>query len=112
MTDLVELTKDFIRFGNYNDETFRAINDILKLSVTTDTNIFNDYKNYIKTRLFQIALEIKSGIPESYRSAVIPYKHEVIMAESNEIFSKLDQIGHLRLKFKIVFLREFNKLCK
>ncbi|MFH2035252.1 MAG: S41 family peptidase [Candidatus Zixiibacteriota bacterium] len=81
MTELAGLTKDVVQFGNYDHKTLQAIDKIYKLAINSDQTAFEEYKDYIKTRLFQIALEIKVGLPESYRSAIIPFRTEIILAE-------------------------------
>ncbi len=80
-TMMAAITRSMIAFEGYSDKTFRTIDGILKKSQEQDRNLIDDYSDYIRQRLFQIALENTEGTHESYRLAVLPYRKDIVLAE-------------------------------
>lgn len=78
---LSKFLRDEIVYANYSDKTFKAIDNICRLAENDDLNQFEVYRDYIKRRLYQIALELKSGTEAAYREAIVPYRSEIILAE-------------------------------
>jgi len=80
-TMLATITRSLIAFEGYSESTFKVIDGIVKRSRGDDEEQFNEYRDYIKQRLYQIALEIEMGTPASYRLAILPYRNDIILAE-------------------------------
>ncbi len=80
-TILSEFLRDEVVYENYSDNTFKAIDSICHLTENDDLIQFEEYRDYIKRRLYQIALELKSGTEIAYCEAIVPYLPEIILAE-------------------------------
>ncbi|SYZ74709.1 conserved hypothetical protein [Candidatus Zixiibacteriota bacterium] len=63
------------------EETIAAANRLYNVSRREDSSQFTGYKEYIRQRLFQVALETKFGVAESYRRAIVPYRWDIALAE-------------------------------
>lgn len=81
LTTEAEFIRDEIVFKKYSDDAFRAIDNIYKISQEEDSRQFQAYSDYIRQRLYQIALEIEYGSARAYRDAIIPYRRDIILAE-------------------------------
>jgi carboxyl-terminal processing protease len=81
LTELAKFVRDEIVYRDYSDETFAAIDRICRLSEEDDRSQFDKYKDYIKKRIYQIALETRDGFAESYREVVLPYRRDIVLAE-------------------------------
>ena len=80
-TELARFVRDEIVYRNYSDETFAAIDRICRLSEEDDKTQPEKHRDYIKKRLYQIALEVGFGYAESYRAVVLPYRRDIVLAE-------------------------------
>jgi carboxyl-terminal processing protease len=89
LTELAVLSHDMAVLENMSPVTTAIADRIVGLSRDDDRRLFEKYRDYIRTRLFQTALQARDGITESYRTAVVPYLREIIMAE--EYLLKPDQ---------------------
>ncbi len=68
-------------FEQASKETIEVIAHLYSLSKKEDSAQFVNYREYIRQRLFQMALETKFGVSESYRRAFVPYRWDVALAE-------------------------------
>ncbi len=68
-------------FEGYSDRAYGAICDIVDKSRRYDSAKIGENLQYIKRRLYQIALEYKEGRSEAFRMAIIPYRKDIITAE-------------------------------
>lgn len=80
-TMLATITRSMIAFEGYSERAYRAIDDIVTKSRSQDRHLFDRHRDYIKQRLYQLALEIEKGIPASYHLAILPYRKDIILAE-------------------------------
>jgi len=81
LTGVAKFIRDEIVFRNYSDTAFKIIDRICSLSEADDRHQFERYKDYIKQRLYQLAMEAANGRPRAYREAIVPYRQEIILAE-------------------------------
>jgi hypothetical protein len=81
LTTWARFVRDEVVFANYSDSMFVAINRICSLAKNDDDRQFRKYADYIKQRLYQIALEVEYGRAKSYRDAVVPYRGDINFAE-------------------------------
>ena len=80
-TELALFVRDEIVYRNYSDETFAAIDRICRISEEDDRAQPERHRDYIKNRLYQIALEVEFGSAESYRTVVLPYRRDIVLTE-------------------------------
>lgn len=78
---IANLTRQLIALRGYDKVYVDAINRICKLAQNDDKNQFEVYKDYVKRRLYQIALESEFGATRAYRDAVLPYREDIQFAE-------------------------------
>jgi len=76
-----QLVRDEVVYGNYSDNTFQAINRICRLAENDDKNQLYIYGDYIRQRLYRLALEAESGAAVAYRDALVPYQPDINFAE-------------------------------
>jgi len=82
ITEIANLTRQLIALGGYDKTYHDAIDRIRKLAQNDDRNQFEVYKDYIKRRLYQIALESEFGTGRAYHDAVLPYREDIRFAEA------------------------------
>jgi len=80
-TMLATITRSMIAFEGFSEQAYKAIDAIVKKSRAQDGHLFDQYRDYIRQRLYQIALEIEKGTPVSYHRAILPYRKDIILAE-------------------------------
>ena len=80
-TEAAQAAKVTAALENHSDTVFDAIDRICTVSHEIDRGQFQHYQDYIKRRLYQIALEAEFGTEEAYRYAIIPYHQDIILAE-------------------------------
>jgi len=78
---LAQFARDEAVFQNYSDTTLKVIDSIYRLAEQDDRRQFQIYSDYMRQRIYQIAVEAEYGTSRSYRDAIIPYRRDVIMAE-------------------------------
>jgi len=81
LTLLAQFARDEAIFQNYSDETLTAIDSIYRLAGDDDRNQYYIYSDYIRRRLYQIAVETEYGTSRSYRDAILPYRPDITLAE-------------------------------
>ncbi len=81
LTSTIEIALDATTFSDYSDKTHRAVDSIHKLSKQVDAHQFQNYSDYIKRRLYRIALEAQEGQDAAYREVIIPYREDIRAAE-------------------------------
>jgi hypothetical protein len=81
LTSLAEFIRDNVVYHNHSDAAFKAIDKICRLAVKNDRDQFEEYRDYIKQRLYQLATEAKYGRARAYRDAIVPYRPEIFLAE-------------------------------
>lgn len=82
LTEFAEFIRDEVALRNYSDAAFKSVDRICELAVADDRSQFRVYKDYIKQRLYQIAIEVKYGVARAYRDAILPFRQEISYAES------------------------------
>lgn len=82
ITGIANLTRQLIALSDYDQVYIEAIDRICNLAQNDDKHQFDVYKDYIKRRLYQIALESKFGTIRAYREAVLPYRQDIQYAEA------------------------------
>lgn len=80
-TNWARFVRNEVIFANYSDSMFGAIDSICSLSEVDDSQQFKKYSDYIRRRIYQIALEVEYGSAKSYREAVVPYRSDIIFTE-------------------------------
>lgn len=80
-TMLAALTRNMIAFEGYSERAYNMIDGIFKKSREYDAGMFEKYRDYIRRRIFQLALEYSEGEPEAYRKAILPYREDIVLAE-------------------------------
>ncbi len=81
LTKELKSCREEARTENVAGETFNIIEQMYALSRKDDSSQFEHYRDFIRQRLFQIALETKFGTADSYRRAIIPFRWEIALAE-------------------------------
>lgn len=81
ITGIANLTKQLIILSEYDKVYIDAIDRVCKLAQNDDKNQFEVYKDYIKRRLYQTALESEFGTTIAYRDAVLPYRLDIKFTE-------------------------------
>ncbi len=81
VSQLALLTRTLASFEGYSAASWQAIDRICTLARRQDSLRFDVCRDYIGRRLYELALESKFGLAESYRRAIVPYLPEVIEAE-------------------------------
>jgi len=81
LTIIANIIKDEIIFKNYSDSALNAIEKIYNKSKAYDQAQFDVYSDYIRQRLYQIAVELEYGTARAYHDAIIPYREDIILAE-------------------------------
>ncbi|MCP4705244.1 MAG: PDZ domain-containing protein [candidate division Zixibacteria bacterium] len=76
------LTKQLIALQKFDDTYINAIDRICKIAQNDDKKQFDVNKNYIKRRLYKIALESEFGTSRAYHDAILPYREDIRFAES------------------------------
>jgi carboxyl-terminal processing protease len=76
-----QLIRDEIVYGHYSDKTFQAINRICRMADADDNNQIYLFADYIRQRLYHLALEAEAGAAVTYRDAIVPYRSDIIFAE-------------------------------
>lgn len=79
---IANLTKQIIALSGHDKTYIDAIDRVCNLAQNDDKNQFEVYKDYIKRRLYQIALESEFGTTRAYRDAVLPYRGDIQFAEA------------------------------
>ncbi len=79
---IANLTKQLIILSEYDKVYIDAIDRVCKLAQKDDKNQSEVYKDYIKRRLYQTALESEFGTTIAYRDAVLPYRLDIKFAEA------------------------------
>jgi len=81
LTRFAEYSYEEVALDIQSPEVLEAIKNILEIARENDTAQFDKYKNFIKRRLFQMAVESESGLAAAYQRAIVPYRQEIILAE-------------------------------
>jgi len=81
IAEIAELTRRLIMLSGYSRKYVNAIDRICRIASKDDSDQFDNNKDYIKRRLYQIALESKYGTIRAFREAVVPYRHDIAYAE-------------------------------
>jgi carboxyl-terminal processing protease len=81
LTDLAEFIRDEVVYNDYSKAAYEVMDRIYRLSEENDRNQFQKYGQYIRLRLYQIALEAESGTARAYREIIVPYRPEINLAE-------------------------------
>lgn len=81
LTGVAKFVRDEIVFRNYSDTAFKIIDRICSLAEADDRHQFEQYKDYIKQRLYQLAIEAVHGRARAYREAIVPYRQDIILTE-------------------------------
>lgn len=81
LTGIVKFARDEVIYGGYSIETQQAIDRIYALAKSNDSSQFLYYKDYIKQRLYQVALETKYGSGAAYRDAILPFRQDIALTE-------------------------------
>ncbi|UCD17007.1 MAG: PDZ domain-containing protein [Candidatus Zixiibacteriota bacterium] len=81
LTELVRYTKDHVILRNSRDATVRAVKRLLALAREDDSRQIYEYRDYIKQRLYQIAVESKYGLARAYQDVIVPFRPEIRLAE-------------------------------
>ncbi len=82
ITGIADLTRQLIALGGYRQIYVDAIDKIYQIAQNDDKNQFDIYRNYIKQRLYQLALEAEFGSMRAYRDAIVPYRGDIHYAEA------------------------------
>lgn len=78
---IANLTRQLITLRRYDRTYIKAIDSVCKIAQNDDKKQFELYKNYIKRRLYQIAVESEFGTTRAYRDAILPYREDIRFAE-------------------------------
>ncbi|MEW5923083.1 MAG: hypothetical protein AB1746_03765, partial [Candidatus Zixiibacteriota bacterium] len=81
ITLLAQFAHDEAIFSNYSDEMLNAINKIYRIAEDDDRRQYKIYGDFIRQRLYQIAIEAQFGEERAYREAIVPYRRDIILAE-------------------------------
>jgi len=81
LTNEIDFALNEAVFDKDSESTVKAIERLYSISKAQDSLEFNEYREYIMQRLFQIALDAKFGTALSYRKAILPYRQDVVLAE-------------------------------
>jgi C-terminal peptidase prc len=82
LTILAVLNRSRIALEGYSEPVFNAIGNICDISKHQDKQQFDLYKEYIKQRIYQIALETEFGLAYAFKNAIIPFRQDIILAEN------------------------------
>jgi len=81
LTTTAKFIRDEVVYFNHSDEVFHAIDNICRLADNDDKKRFEKYQDYIKQRLYQLAIEATYGRAHAYRKAIVPYRPDIFLAE-------------------------------
>lgn len=81
LTSVAKFIRDEVVFHNYSEAAFKTIDNICRLAEDDDQRQFENYQDYIKQRLYQLATESTFGRARAYRDAIVPYRPEIFLAE-------------------------------
>ncbi len=81
ITLLAQFARDETIFNNYSEGLLRVIDKISRIAEDDDLRQYEVYGDFIRQRLYQIAIEAQFGEERSYREAIVPYRRDIIMAE-------------------------------
>lgn len=81
ITILAKFARDDAVFNNYSNGLLNSIDKICRIAESDDQRQYEIYSDFIRQRLYQIAIEAQFGEQQSYREAILPYRRDIILAE-------------------------------
>jgi carboxyl-terminal processing protease len=81
LTRYILATIELLHFEGYQTETIAAMERFAARSQEDDDRQLENYREYIKQQLYQIALESKYGASIAYRKAVLPFRQDILLSE-------------------------------
>jgi carboxyl-terminal processing protease len=81
LTRLIRGTIELLNFEGYQKETIAAMERFCELSRKDDDSQLQNYREFIRQQLYQIALESKYGAGAAYKKAILPFRQDISLAE-------------------------------
>jgi carboxyl-terminal processing protease len=81
LTDLVESVRNAVSLEKHSRDAISAIDNIRNIARSDDRLQLRNFRDYIKRRIYQIALNAEYGTAAEYREAIVPSLPEIRLAE-------------------------------